>query len=85
MFQRFTALSSPRRFYAIASVWLPWLSVLTALGFAVGLYWGLVVAPPDYQQGEAYRIIYVHVPSAWLSLMVYTVMAGAGLVGGGIV
>ena len=80
MFHRFTALSSPRHFYAIASAWLPWLSVLTALGFAVGLYWGLVVAPPDYQQGEAYRIIYVHVPSAWLSLMVYTVMAGAGLV-----
>ena len=80
MFHRYAALSSPRHFYAVAGAWLPWLSVLTVLGFAAGLYWGLVVAPPDYQQGEAYRIIYVHVPSAWLSLMAYAVMAGAGLV-----
>ena len=78
MFQRYAALTSPKRFYTLASAWLPWLSVLTALGFAVGLYWGLVLAPPDYQQGEAYRIIYIHVPSAWLSLMAYMVMAGAG-------
>ena len=80
MFQRYAALTSPKRFYTLASAWLPWLSVLTALGFAVGLYWGLVLAPPDYQQGEAYRIIYIHVPSAWLSLMAYMVMAGAGAV-----
>ena len=80
MFQRFAFLASPGKFYAIAGAWLPWLSALTALGFAVGLYWGLRVAPPDYQQGEAYRIIYVHVPAAWLSLFVYVAMAGAGAV-----
>ncbi len=79
MLDRYAPLSSPRHFYARSGAWLPWLSTLTALGFAVGLYWGLVVAPPDYQQGEAYRIIYVHVPSAWLSLMAYMVMAAAGL------
>lgn len=47
---------------------------------AWGMYGGLVLAPPDYQQGDAFRIIYVHVPSAWLSLMIYTLMAGAGAV-----
>ena len=62
----------------MASAWLPWLTVLTALGFVAGLIWGLAIAPPDYQQGEAYRIIYVHVPAAWLSLLVYVVMAMAG-------
>ena len=48
---------------------------------AVGLYWGLYAAPSDYQQGEAYRIIYMHVPAAWMSLFAYLVMAAAGLVG----
>ena len=48
---------------------------------AAGLFGGLVVAPPDYQQGEAYRIIFIHVPSAWLSLFVYAAMAGAAAVG----
>ena len=46
-----------------------------------GLYLGLVVAPPDYQQGDSYRIIFVHVPSAWMSLFVYMVMAAAGAIG----
>ena len=79
MLHRYVTLASPKHFYMASSAWLAWLSVLTALGFVVGLYWGLVYAPPDYQQGEAYRIIYVHVPSAWLSLMAYVVMAGAGM------
>ena len=48
--------------------------------FAAGLYWGLVLAPADYQQGESYRIIYIHVPSAWLSMFVYSVLAGASAV-----
>ena len=46
-----------------------------------GLYLGLVVAPADYQQGESYRIMYVHVPAAWMSLFIYVVMAGAGSMG----
>jgi len=46
-----------------------------------GLYGGLVVAPPDYQQGDSYRIIFIHVPSAWMSLFVYVVMAVSGAVG----
>jgi hypothetical protein len=50
-----------------------------AIGY--GLVAGLVFAPPDYQQGDAFRIIYVHVPSAWLSEFVYTTMAVAGAIG----
>jgi len=46
----------------------------------VGLYWGLVVAPADYQQGESYRIMFVHVPAAWMSMFVYVVMAIAGFI-----
>ncbi len=77
MLKQFAFLGSPAQFYTRTGVWLPWLSVLTAIGMLIGFYWGLMVAPPDYQQGEVYRIIYVHVPSAWLSLMVYGVMASA--------
>ncbi len=46
----------------------------------VGLCWGLVVAPADYQQGESYRIIFIHVPAAWMSMFVYVVMATAGFI-----
>jgi heme exporter protein C len=46
----------------------------------LGLYYGLIVAPPDYQQGESYRIIYIHVPAAWMSMFVYVVMAVSGLI-----
>ena len=49
--------------------------------FIIGMGWGLVYAPADYQQGESFRIIYVHVPSAWMSLFVYMVLAGAGAIG----
>ena len=47
----------------------------------IGLYWGLVLAPADYQQGESFRIIYIHVPSAWMSMLVYFIMAVAGGIG----
>ncbi len=47
----------------------------------MGLYSGLVLAPPDYQQGESYRIMFVHVPAAWMSLFIYMVMATAGAIG----
>ena len=77
MFSRYAFLSSPATFYRRTGRWLPWLCALSAAGLVAGLVWGLAVAPPDYQQGEAYRIIYIHVPSAWLSLMAYVVMATA--------
>jgi heme exporter protein C len=54
---------------------IPWFAVLTALLFIVGLYVGFFVAPTDFQQGEAYRIIFIHVPAAWMGMMLYVLMA----------
>jgi heme exporter protein C len=56
----------------------PWLAWTSAILFACGLYGGLVLAPADYQQGDSFRIMYIHVPSAWMSLFVYVTMAAAG-------
>ncbi len=78
MFLFIKRLSSLELVHHWAGRLLPW---VLGTGFALlacGLYWGLYAAPPDYQQGEAYRIIYVHVPAAWLSLFAYVVMAAAG-------
>jgi len=74
-------LGSPKHFYRIAGRWIPWLAAACAALMLIGLYQGMVVAPPDYQQGDSYRIIYVHVPSASLSLFVYVNMALAAAVG----
>ena len=60
---------------------IPWLGWTCLLIMLVGLYYGLVEAPPDYQQGESYRIMFIHVPSAWMSMFIYMVMASAGAVG----
>jgi heme exporter protein C len=75
MWTFFHQLASPKHFYRISGKLIPWLGLVTALLFLTGLYLGLVWAPPDYQQGESYRIMFVHVPSAWMSLFVYTFMA----------
>lgn len=64
-------LASPRTFYTISGRIIPWLMASAVLTLAVGIIWGLVFAPPDYQQGDAYRIIFVHVPSAFLSMALY--------------
>jgi heme exporter protein C len=71
----FHKFASPKHFYALSGRLIPWLSGLTLLLLIFGLYLGLFVAPPDYQQGQSYRIMFVHVPSAWMSLFVYTFMA----------
>jgi len=80
MFLWFHKFGSPPHFYRIAGKWLPWLGILFALLLVAGLYGGLVLAPPDYQQGDSYRIIFIHVPSAWMSLFIYVVMAFCGIV-----
>jgi len=75
--------AAPQRFYPLAGHLLPGLWVTTLLLAALGLYLGLVLAPVDAQQGQAYRIIYVHVPAAWMSMVLYLAMAfwaGVGLV-----
>lgn len=81
MWTFFHKLASPKYFYDISGRWLPWFSVATLLTLLAGLYQGLLVAPPDYQQGESYRIMFIHVPAAWMSMFVYMFMAGAGAVG----
>lgn len=76
-------MASPPHFYRLAKILIPWLVLPGALLIAYGAYAGLFVAPPDYQQGDAFRIIYVHVPSAYLSMMAYMIMAisaGIGLI-----
>ena len=73
-------MGSPQYFYTLAGRMIPWFGILTAILLGVGLVGGLILAPTDYQQGESYRIIFIHVPSAWMSLFVYMVMAGAGLI-----
>ena len=72
--------SSPPYFYRISGLWLPYIMGLFALLFIGGLYSGLILAPIDYEQGEAYRIIFVHVPAAWMSLFIYMVMAVTGAI-----
>jgi heme exporter protein C len=73
--------ASPVHFYRLSGAMVPWVGGACALLMAAGLYGGLVLAPPDYQQGESYRIIFIHVPSAWMSMMVYVVMASAAAIG----
>lgn len=67
-------LSSPPTFYRFAGVLRPWALGLALLLATVAAYGGLVLAPPDYQQHDAYRIIFIHVPSAWMSLFIYAAM-----------
>ncbi len=73
-------LANPARFLRLAAVVQPWAAGLTVAGLAVGLYLGLLASPADYQQGDTVRIMYVHVPSAWMALFCYTNMALASAV-----
>jgi heme exporter protein C len=70
-----TRFANPARFMRLSGAALPVLGLATALTLIVGLYLALVVAPPDYQQGESVRIMFIHVPAAWLALLVYFVVA----------
>ena len=75
MFHRF---ANPARFMALANILSPWLTVAATGLLVAGLYFGLLASPPDYQQGETVRIMYVHVPTAWMALFIYVALAGAG-------
>ncbi len=81
MWKFFNQLASPPHFYRLADTLIPWLLVPGLLLVAWGSYNGLFVAPTDYLQGDAFRIIYVHVPAAYLSLMAYMFMAVGGAIG----
>ena len=81
MWKWFHQLASPPHFYRISVLLAPWLGVSGLILVAYGAWQGLFVVPMDYQQGDAFRIIYVHVPSAYLSMMAYMIMATSGAIG----
>ena len=73
--------ANPTRFLRIASIAQPWVAWATILLAGAGLYLGLFNSPADYQQGESVRIMYVHVPAAWMAMFCYTSMAIAAGIG----
>ena len=73
------SIANPSRFLRLAEILVPTLAALTAVFLGVGLYLSLFVAPPDYQQGETVRILYLHVPAALLITLIYLVMVSAAL------
>ncbi len=68
-------LANPTRFMELSSTLLPWVSAASAMLIAYAMYLVWFVAPPDYQQGETVKIMYIHVPAAWLSMMGYSIVA----------
>ena len=77
----FHRFANPNRFLQLTAAILPWSTGLAAVLIAAALYMSFFTSPADYQQGETVRIMYVHVPSAWMALFVYAVIAGASAVG----
>ncbi len=73
--------SSPKYFYRLAGRLIPWFGWIFLAFLIAGLYYGLFVAPPDYQQKDSYRIMFIHVPAAWMSMFIYMVIAVAGAIG----
>ena len=73
--------ANPTRFLRLARVIQPWSMAVALVAIAAGLVWGLIYAPADYQQGDTVRIMFVHVPAAWMALFIYGVMAVASAVG----
>ena len=76
----FESTVSPRHFYQLSGRWLPWFAWPAGLLIAVGLVWGLAIAPADYQQGNSYRIIFIHVPAASLAMGGYLLLAICGAI-----
>src|SRR5262245_43065572 len=81
MWYLFHGLLSPKKFFHFSSTAMPLLTAFFMLALTYGTIGGLIIAPGDYQQGDGFRIIYVHAPSAFLSLFIYTVMASAAFTG----
>ena len=73
--------STPKNFYPFAGKVIPWFAFIAGILAIIGLYIGLIVAPTDYQQGDSYRIIFIHVPAAWMSMFIYIVMACYAIIG----
>ena len=77
----FYQMGSPKWFFEFGARWQPWFAVAALVLLGWGLVWGLLYAPVDYQQGNSYRIMYVHVPAAILSQSIFMLMAVAGAIG----
>jgi heme exporter protein C len=75
----FATLANPSFFMRLTDRVLPWLGGVAALLFATGLYLAFFVAPADYQQGETVRIMFIHVPAAWLAMFCYTLIAASSI------
>jgi heme exporter protein C len=73
------SLANPTRFLSLVDRMMPWLTALTLILLGIGLYLAFFVAPPDYQQGETVKIIFIHVPAAWLAMFGYMLIAVAAL------
>ena len=73
-------LANPARFMRIANAVLPWCWAVTVIAGGIGLVLALFVSPPDYQQGDSVRIMYIHVPAAWMAMFAYTVIAAMSAV-----
>ena len=74
-------LANPTRFLRLTAIVQPWAIGLAVLFVCAGLVWGLLISPPDYQQGNSVRIMYVHVPAAWMAMFIYAAIAAASAVG----
>lgn len=81
MWYLLNTLISPKKFFHLSNKLLPWMGALFLAAFTYGLAGGLWLSPPDYFQGDGFRIIYVHVPCAFLSLFIYTIMACSAFCG----
>lgn len=80
MWTFFHQLGSPRWFYRISGLWLPWIAIAAVVLIVVGAVWGLAFAPPDFKQGNSFRIIYIHVPASMIAMAGYMMMAVAGAI-----
>jgi len=73
------SLANPTRFLSLVDRMVPWLAAVTLILLGIGLYLAFFVAPPDYQQGETVKIMFIHVPAAWLGMFGYVLIAVAAL------
>jgi heme exporter protein C len=81
MWKWINSFAKPEKAYWLCSILLPWFAIVAIVSLIVGIVWGLGFAPSDYQQGDSFRIIYIHVPSAILAMGAYVAMAIGALVG----